>query len=151
MRVVKKKVLPPLFMLICGLLMWVISHGGGEVQIPYARGVSLTFLILGICLDIGSVYSLWRARTTVNPFKPESSTTLVKTRLFRFSRNPIYLGYFFILVGWGLFLSAPWTLLILPFYVVYMNIFQILPEEDALRELFKEDYEVYCSRVRRWI
>lgn len=83
--------------------------------------------------------------------KPESSSTLIKTGLYRYSRNPIYLGLAVILFGWGVYLSNILTLLFLVGFVLYLNRFQIEPEEKSLEQRFGVQFEEYKHKVRRWL
>ncbi len=55
------------------------------------------------------------------------------------------------LVGWAVFLANPLALLGLPLFVLYINRFQIAPEERVMASLFGADYAAYKERVRRWI
>jgi protein-S-isoprenylcysteine O-methyltransferase Ste14 len=63
----------------------------------------------------------------------------------------MYLGFAAILVGWGIYLSNALSLVLLPLFVLYMNRFQIGPEEEALRSLFGREFDAYAGRVRRWL
>ena len=140
-------------MLLTAGLIWVIARfaGGVEVAERMRCALGLGLIGLGAVLDLAGVVSCWRASTTINPLRPESTSALVTTGLFRFSRNPIYVGYFLVLSGWVLFLASPWSGFSLLLFVLYLHRFQIVPEERALRETFGEEYDDYCARVRRWV
>lgn len=136
-----------------GLLMWLVSRAGWissftfpaqRVLASSAAGVGLTTIVLGV------VY-FRKARTTVNPLKPDSSSTLVVGGIFRRTRNPMYLGALLILLGWGVYLGNALSLVFLPVFVVYLNRFQIAPEEVALTARFGPEFSAYKARVRRWI
>jgi len=71
--------------------------------------------------------------------------------IYQYSRNPMYLGFAIILAAWALALGSPLTLLGVVAFVLYMNRFQIAPEEWALEALFGESFVRYRARVRRWI
>ncbi|HEV8366930.1 MAG TPA: isoprenylcysteine carboxylmethyltransferase family protein, partial [Pyrinomonadaceae bacterium] len=75
----------------------------------------------------------------------------VSTGVYRFTRNPMYLGLLLTLLGWAAFLSNPASLLFVPIFVLYINRFQIKPEEQVLSSLFGAEYMAYKSRVRRWL
>ena len=92
-----------------------------------------------------------RARTTVNPFKPESSTALVTSGIYRFTRNPMYVGLALLLLGWSAFLCSAWALFGPVIFVLYINRFQITPEERVLSAKFGAAYAEYTTRVRRWL
>jgi protein-S-isoprenylcysteine O-methyltransferase Ste14 len=83
--------------------------------------------------------------------RPGKTTSLVTTGIFRWTRNPMYLGLVIALVGWAGFLSAAWPLLGPVVFELYVNRFQIRPEERVLTELFAVEYTNYARRVRRWL
>ncbi|MNJ74873.1 hypothetical protein D3C77_718740 [compost metagenome] len=87
----------------------------------------------------------------VNPLKPASASALVTSGIYRVTRNPMYLGFALVLAAWTVFLASPFTLLGIAAFVLYIDRFQILPEERALHQLFGEAMDEYCARVRRWI
>ena len=92
-----------------------------------------------------------RARTTINPVKPSSASSLVITGIYRLTRNPMYLGSLFILLGWAVFLANVLAFLLLPGFVLYINRFQIIPEETALSGIFGSEFATYKANVRRWL
>ena len=92
-----------------------------------------------------------KSKTTINPLKPEEASSLVITGIYTRTRNPMYLGLLSILTGIALFLGSVFALGVLPFFIIYMNLYQITPEEEALKELFGDQYSTYLSNVRRWI
>ena len=105
---------------------------------------------VGVGLAISGVLTFKRAKTTVNPTTPAAASALVRTGVFRFTRNPMYLGLLLCLVAWAVYLSNALALLIVPLFVLYMNRFQIAPEERALATLFGDAYAAYKREVRRW-
>jgi protein-S-isoprenylcysteine O-methyltransferase Ste14 len=82
---------------------------------------------------------------------PGASSSLVIRGVYTLTRNPMYLGFLLVLVGWAVFLSNTLAFLLLPVFILYMNRFQITPEERALASLFGQEFVVYKSRVRRWL
>lgn len=107
--------------------------------------------VLGLGFVGAGVLAFWKASTTTNPLRPESASTLVRRGVYRITRNPMYLGFLILLVGWGIWLSSWTALAVPPLFLLYMNRFQIEPEERALRELFGEDFTRYALSTRRWI
>lgn len=83
--------------------------------------------------------------------KPSSAWFLVTSGIHGFTRNPMYFGFLLALVGWALYLGNALAFLFLPAFVLYMNRFQIEPEEQALTALFGQEFVAYASRVRQWI
>jgi protein-S-isoprenylcysteine O-methyltransferase Ste14 len=71
--------------------------------------------------------------------------------VYQVTRNPMYVGLLFVLLGWAVFLGSPWPFLAPVLFVAFVNRFQIKPEEKALARLFGEDYATYAARVPRWL
>jgi protein-S-isoprenylcysteine O-methyltransferase Ste14 len=92
-----------------------------------------------------------RRNTTVNPHRPESATALVTSGVYRWTRNPMYLGLAILLLGWAVKLGTLSALLGPWLFVVLIQYVQIRPEEQALRTRFEKDYDDYCTRVNRWL
>ena len=63
----------------------------------------------------------------------------------------MYLGLLLVLLGWAIHLSNALAVLLLPALILYMNRFQIVPEERALATRFGQEFAAYKSRVRRWL
>lgn len=131
--------------------MWLVSRTLPTLTFAPLRVVAVGMGIAGVVITGLAVLSFRRARTTVNPLKPSSTSSLVTSGMFRYTRNPMYLGFLLVLVGWALYLANVLAFLFLPAFILYMNRFQIEPEERALTALFRQDFLEYASRVRRWI
>jgi protein-S-isoprenylcysteine O-methyltransferase Ste14 len=97
------------------------------------------------------VLSFRRAKTTVNPLKPETSASLVSTGVYSFTRNPMYLGMALVLLAWAAYLASPWALAGPALFALYITRFQIIPEERVLARLFGTSFAEYRKRVRRWL
>lgn len=153
MNALELKVPPALVGLLIAGLMWWLARVTPVIELSMAlRTVSgLVVLVAGVIIVVAGVLSFRRARTTVNPLSPESSTSLVQCGIYRWTRNPMYLGFALMLLAWSLWLAAPVTLTGPLLFVAWMNRFQIRPEERALRELFGAEFDAYGERVRRWI
>jgi protein-S-isoprenylcysteine O-methyltransferase Ste14 len=106
-------------------------------------------LAAGIFL-IGSAFSqMMNANTTPDANQP--TTVLVTTGLYRFSRNPIYLGFFLIYIGFTLLVGTFWGILLSPFLLWTVTHAVINMEEEYLKRKFKDEYNSYSSHTRRWI
>jgi protein-S-isoprenylcysteine O-methyltransferase Ste14 len=153
MNALELKIPPPLIALFLAILMWLTPALAGSVAIPTSLriGVALVLCCLGLGIGMSGFGAFRRARTTVNPIKASSASTLVRSGIFRFTRNPMYLGLLLVLFAWAVFLSNPLTLLFPPVYVLYINRFQIIPEERVLVSLFGANYSAYKEDVRRWL
>jgi protein-S-isoprenylcysteine O-methyltransferase Ste14 len=149
----ENKIPPPVIAALFAAAMWVLSRYVAGVEVSgSARMVSaILILLLGVFFCLAGVVSFKRAKTTVNPLKPETASALVNSGIYRISRNPMYVGFALILFAWAAFLASPWALLGVIGFVLYMNRFQITPEERALGALFGDEFVDYRSRVRRWL
>jgi len=118
---------------------------------PWQDLVAIVLVLLGIVAAVSGVAHFRKAETTVNPIKPESASTIVSTGIYGISRNPMYLGMLLVLLGYAVNLAALSSYLTLGLFVVYMNQFQIKPEERHLEQKFGADYSDYKNKVRRWL
>ena len=145
---------PPLVAALFGLLMWFAARylpGAVALTIEWRSGLALVVLLAGVAICLAGVLSFRRAHTTVNPLKPETASALVSSGVYRYTRNPMYLGFATALIAWSIFLAWPPALLGVLGFVMYMNRFQIGPEERALASLFGKEFTQYCNQVRRWL
>lgn len=153
MRYLENRIPPPLVAAIFAGLMWLYAQPDWKVSLsaPWHMGIVLVALLLGIAVCLAGLLSFRRARTTVNPLKPDTASALVSSGIYRHTRNPMYLGFAIALLAWAILLAAPLTLLGVAGFVLYIDRFQITPEERALAALFGEDFALYRSRTRRWL
>ena len=145
---------PPLALVaICAFAMWAIARWlpFGALSFVGAQWAAGVLVLSGIAISFAGVLAFRQHATTVNPMTPESSTTVVRSGIYRRTRNPMYLGFAFALLGWGIYLGQTSALLMLIPFVLWLSRYQIVPEERALRGHFGADYEDYCRAVRRWI
>lgn len=122
-----------------------------HVEIPWTTPAAIVVAGLGAALGLAGVIQFHRARTTVNPLRPEAVSAFVSGGVYRWTRNPMYLGMAAMLLGWAVYLSSIAALAALPLFIVYLNRFQIGPEERALEARFGAEFEAYRRRVRRWL
>jgi len=153
MRALELKVPPPAVTLTFVLLMWLVSWAVPQLgfDFPGRVVVAAALCAAGTMTILLGVAAFRRLKTTLNPMKPESSTALVVSGVYRFTRNPMYLGLLLVLAGWAVFLLNLLAFLLLPAFVFYMNRFQIEPEERALSSRFPAEFVAYERRVRRWL
>ena len=153
MQFLELKVPPPVVGLFTAVIMWLTAKKvpALELALPQRKGLFLGLLAAGVCVSVLGVASFRRARTTVNPLKPEKSSCLVVSGIYRHTRNPMYLGLLLLLLGWAVFLANIVAFIFLPAFIVYLNRFQIRPEEKALALVFGQDFAAYRSKVRRWL
>jgi protein-S-isoprenylcysteine O-methyltransferase Ste14 len=147
------KIPPVVIVLIAMISMFGIRQVTPVMD--YDDGIALylflAFVLIGVVYAIAGVYAFRREQTTVNPNHPENTSTLVTSGVYGLTRNPMYLGFLFILAGWGIYLESMYALMILIFYFYYMNRFQIEPEEKILETQFKKEFLEYKNSVKRWL
>ncbi|MCO5975848.1 methyltransferase family protein [Ideonella oryzae] len=153
MRWLEHRVPPPLLALLLGWAMH--ASAAGSPALPWPRAVAwplMALLVLaGLACDLSGLWRFLRARTTINPLRPQNSSALVTGGIYRLTRNPMYLGLALLLSAWAVHLQTAWPWAGPLAFVAYITRFQILPEERALRARFGSDYQAYCERVRRWL
>lgn len=144
---------PVLVVIIAGLLIWGIDRylPFPSFAIPGTDLVAVLLGALGAVVSLLGVVSFRRARTTVDPLHPEQASILVADGIYRFTRNPMYLGFAIVLLAWVVYLSAWPALLVVAAFIAYLNRFQIKPEERALEARFGEAFVEYERSVRRWL
>ena len=147
----KTKIPPPLVTLIFALAIYFSSRYFIVIEIPMRSILSSIFIILGIFVTFSSARIFKKKETTVNPMKPDQATTLVTDGMFKITRNPMYLGMLLLLFGLSVLKGLIAGFIFLPLFVLYITIFQIIPEEEAMLNLFGEDYKSYSNKVRRWL
>ncbi len=158
MKWLELKIPPPLVTLLCAWLMWWLARWQGAAaqgltaaDRPMATLLAGILVVAGISIALTGALSFRRARTTIHPHRPEHSSALVTAGVYRWTRNPMYLGMLLVLLGWCLHLGSALALLGPVCLVIYLTRFQIVPEERALQALFGATYQHYLARVRRWL
>ena len=155
MNALELKIPPVAVVLVVAVLMGLITRLLPEFHLDLPRDtVRLIAVVIatgGVLFAAAGVWSFRKAQTTVNPTRPDASSSVVTTGVYRVSRNPMYVGILLVLTAWALFLSNALALVGLPLFILYMNRFQIGPEERTLSAKFGEAYQTYRERVRRWL
>jgi protein-S-isoprenylcysteine O-methyltransferase Ste14 len=137
-------------------LMFIVTAYflGRFVPLPFVAPVILRYIGLGLTfvgflLGIASFIEFRRARTTLDPHG--STKQLVTSGIYRFTRNPIYLGFLLTVIGLPLNSGLYWGIVLAPFYVLLMNRLIIRHEEAYLEKKFGNTFTGYTARVRRWL
>lgn len=153
MKFLELKIPPLVQVLLAGFAMWLLSHFAPRLSfaVPGSRIVALALACLGLAIGLAGVLAFRSARTTVDPRFPDKASAIVTAGIYRRTRNPMYLGLLCVLIGWAFFLENFLPLACLPGFVLYMNRFQIGPEERAMDSKFGSAYRAYKDSVRRWI
>jgi protein-S-isoprenylcysteine O-methyltransferase Ste14 len=131
---------------------WILSSKG-EGTIPFLGALrfwGLAPLLIGFGIYLWCAYDFAaKGRGTPAPIDPPKQ--LVRSGLYRFTRNPMYVGIILILLGEAVFFASAALLLYAGVVFLGFNTFILFYEEPALRRLFGESYLRYCAEVPRWI
>lgn len=123
----------PLSFVFPGILVWV--------------GYAL--VIIGFGFAFSAAIQFMQARTTLDPHG--SVSEIVTSGVYGLSRNPIYLGFACLLIGFPFIFGIYWGLILSPLFIILMTTLVIQHEEVYLAKKFGEVYTSYKSRVRRWL
>jgi protein-S-isoprenylcysteine O-methyltransferase Ste14/putative intracellular protease/amidase len=147
------KVPPVALAVIAAALMWCARWAAPDFDFPFSSSLMfpMGLALLGASTCLAGVVAFRRAKTTVNPMKPDTTSSLVVSGIYRYTRNPMYLGFLLFLTAWAAALSNVLALISPLAFVLYMNRFQIVPEERMLASRFEQDYAEYRARVGRWL
>ena len=153
MKALECRIPPPIVAGLTAALMWVVARSarGISIHLPARGWIEFALTVSGVLMAAWGVITFRRSGTTVDPTKPGKASALVRSSPYRITRNPMYVGLLVILTGWAAYLGNSLSLLLLPAFVVYMNRFQIQPEEAALAAIFGKEFLEYKGRVRRWL
>jgi len=153
MNALELKIPPPAIAVLLGAAMWAFSRVTPSLHLPAGIRLALTIAVAAVAMgfSVAGVISFRRARTTLDPTKPQLTSSLVSTGIYAVTRNPMYVGLLLILIALAIFLSSAWALLGPVAYFLYIGRFQIAPEERALTALFGTEYTTYVSKVNRWL
>lgn len=147
------KIPPALLVALFAVAMWVIATlvPGLTVRMVGMSAVAGVFVAVGLFIIRAGAMAFGQARTTLDPRYPDQTSALVVQGIYRYSRNPMYLGFTSLLIAWAAYLGNLASVVLIPLFIAYMNRFQIGPEERALQAAFGKEYTAYRAKVRRWL
>lgn len=145
------KIHPPILLLLHILAAFLLNR---LFSLPFAFPkilvwVGYVIILVGIGLALSAAGHVMKAHTTLDPHG--SVTEIVTGGPYRFSRNPIYLGFVFLLIGFSFAFRTYWGLILSPVLMVSLYPLVIKHEEAYLEKKFGHIYASYKSRVRRWL
>ncbi len=144
--------IPPLWLLFAILIAWVQARFA-PMGLSLASGatdlMAGVFIGGGVLLIALAALEFRRARTTILPHQVPAK--LITSGIFARSRNPIYLGDAFILLGFVLRFDAVLSLVLVPIFIWWIERHFIIPEEDRMRRTFRSEFARYEQKVRRWV
>jgi protein-S-isoprenylcysteine O-methyltransferase Ste14 len=148
---IKTKFPPPLVALTFGFLINYTKNIFPKIEIENKIIFGSFIIISGLIIILSAIISFKKYQTTITPLNPSNATKLITDGIYKFSRNPMYLGLSLMLLGISIILNLTGGFFLIPLFILYLNIFQIIPEENAMVDLFKNEFLEYKKNVRRWI
>ena len=147
----KTKLMPTTYLLVAILLSIALHYLMPIMDVIHTPWnlFGLVLVVFGIWINISADQAFKRSKTTVKPF--DESSVLVQDGVFRFSRNPMYLGFTSILLGVSILLTSLSPYIIAIVFAVSMDFIYIRIEERMLGDEFGDEWAKYRSRVRKWI
>ena len=145
------KIPPPLIVLTLIISIYFSSKRIDLINIPFQLEISFFILSLGILIFINPVLKFIKSKTTINPIQFEETNKLVTSGIFKYSRNPMYLGMLMIIISTSIFYLNIYSMLTPFLFIFWINKFQIKREEAFLAEKFGKEYLSYKNKTRRWI
>lgn len=145
------KIPPPLVTLVFGMSIYFSREMFPAIEIQYSLYLGIFLLLSGFFILVSAVRLFRKDKTTVNPLSPEQATKLVTDGIFKYSRNPMYLGMAVVLSSIAVFFNLLGGIILIALFCAYITKFQIIPEERAMRDLFLDDFDKYTKVTRRWL
>lgn len=144
---------PPVIAVLCIIVMFFAGWLLPGLKFSFAgQGlIGGVLLLVGLALIFLAGMGFSKARTTVLPNMIHKSSSLVTGGIYRFTRNPMYLGMALAIVGAGIGAGNYLTPYALAAFVILITYLQIVEEEAGLAKIFGQEYTDYCTKVRRWI
>ena len=125
---------------------------GAPLESTTSEWLGVLLAVAGIAVAFAGLREFSKANTTSDPIRIQEASTVVTTGIYRFTRNPMYLGLTLISIGWGLRLGTVVGLVAgTGLLLVSLTLLQIRPEERSLTEAFGDAYTDYAASVRRWL
>jgi protein-S-isoprenylcysteine O-methyltransferase Ste14 len=142
---------PPVIAAACLLVSLVLHVLFPTLRFPFPghQIVGALFALAGVSAAVAAGRRFRRYGTTVEPF--ETPSVLVTSGLYRYTRNPMYLGILLVLLGIAVYVASVAFLVAPLAFIIIINARQIPFEESRLSNLFGEDYAAYRRRTRRWL
>ena len=146
-----KTLIPPPIVTIVFLFVIFFTKDLFRFSVTLPSSLGFIIILVGLMIIFIAARQFKAVNTTINPIKPENASVLVNNGIFSYSRNPMYLGMLLIIIGFSIIHNLLAIIVIMPIWIIYMTYFQIIPEEEAMEILFKENFVNYCKKTRRWI
>ncbi len=148
---IKTKVPPPVVALAFGLLINYTKDEFPTIHIGMEKILGSVLIISGLIVIASAIVLFKKNKTTVTPLNPSRSTKLITGGIYKYSRNPMYLGLLMIVISTTIFYLNIFSITTPIIFYFWINKFQIKREEIFLTEKFGKEYLLYKTKTRRWI
>ena len=144
------KIPPPILVFILVISNY-FSSKIDLIFLPNRTLISILILLIGILILINPIFKFIRSKTTIDPIKFKRVNKLITSGIYKYSRNPMYLGFLIIVISTSIFYLNIYSITTPFFFYFWINRFQIKREEIFLTEKFGKEYLQYKTKTRRWI
>ena len=145
------KIPPPIIALFLVISNFFSSKRIDLIQLPNQTLISILILFIGIFILIIPVSKFVKSKTTIDPIKFKKVNNLVTSGIYKYSRNPMYLGLLMVIISTSIFFLTIISITTPFIFYFWINRFQIKREEIFLTKKFGQKYITYKSKTRKWI
>ena len=145
------KIPPPLLVLILVISNYFSSKKIDLILIPNQTLISFIIFLIGVIILINPIIKFIKSRTTIDPINFKKVNKLIISGIYKYSRNPMYLGLLMIVISNTIFFLNILSITTPILFYLWINKFQIKREEIFLTEKFGQEYLLYMTKTRRWI
>jgi len=145
------KIPPPLLVLILVISNYFSSKKIDLILFPNQDLTSIIIFLIGMLILINPIFKFIKSKTTIDPIKFKKVNKLITSGIYKYSRNPMYLGLLMIIISTSIFYLNIFSISTPFFFYFWINRFQIKREEIFLTEKFGKEYLLYMTKTRRWI
>ena len=146
-----KKIPPPILVLILVSSNYYSSKKIDLIHLPNQDLISIIIFLFGILILINPIFKFIKSKTTIDPIKFKKVNKLIISGIYKYSRNPMYLGLLMIVISTSIFYLNIFSITTPFLFYFWINRFQIKREEIFLTEKFGKEYSLYKAKTRRWI
>ena len=146
-----KKIPPPILVLILVSSNYFSSKKIDLIHLQNQDLISIIILLIGILILINPIFKFIKSKTTIDPIKFKKVNKLITSGIYKYSRNPMYLGLLMIVISTSIFYLNIFSITTPILFVCWINRFQIKREEIFLTEIFGKEYSLYKAKTRRWL
>ena len=145
------KIPPPLLVMILVIFNYFSSKKIDLILIPNQNLISLIIFLIGMLILIKPIFKFIKSKTTIDPIKFKKVNKLITSGIYKYSRNPMYLGLLMIVISTSILYLNILSITTPIIFYFWINRFQIKREEIFLTEKFGKEYLLYMTKTRRWI